>query len=98
MMGTVCGRKRTSTARQFPYEAVESTPPRHLITRIADPKLPFGGTWTYEIVPAGNSCTLTITENGKVYNPLFRFVSRFLIGQTATMDGYLKALSTKLAS
>jgi uncharacterized protein YndB with AHSA1/START domain len=82
----------------IPYEAVEATPPRHLITRIADPKLPFGGTWTYEIVPAGNSCTLTITENGEVYNPLFRFVSRFLIGQTATMDGYLKALSTKLAS
>jgi hypothetical protein len=69
-----------------------------MVTRIADSKLPFGGTWAYEIVPASNSCTLTITEDGEVYNPLFRFVSRFVIGHTATLDGYLKALSTKLGS
>ncbi|HEX4602727.1 MAG TPA: SRPBCC family protein [Candidatus Angelobacter sp.] len=78
------------------YEAVESIPPRHMVTRITDANLPFGGTWTYEIVPASGSCTLTITEDGEVYNPLFRFVSRFIMGQTATMDGYLKALNTKL--
>jgi hypothetical protein len=69
-----------------------------LITKIADPKLPFGGTWTYDIAPAGDSCTLTITENGEVYNPLFRFVSRFIIGQSTTMDGYIKALDAKLGS
>ena len=80
------------------FEAVESAPPRLLVTRIADKKLPFGGTWTYEIVPAGDSCTLTITENGEVYNPLFRFVSRFIIGQTATMDRYLRALKAKIGS
>jgi uncharacterized protein YndB with AHSA1/START domain len=78
------------------YEVIEAIPPHHLTTKIADPKLPFGGTWTYEIVPAGDSCTLTITENGEVYNPLFRFVSRFIIGQTATLDGYIKALNLKL--
>lgn len=78
------------------FEAIESTPAHRLVTRIADPKLPFGGTWTYEIVPQGGSCTLTITENGEVYNPLFRFVSRFIMGHTATIDGYMKALNTKL--
>ena len=82
----------------IPFEAIESVPPHHMVTRIADSKLPFGGTWAYEIVPASNSCTLTITEDGEVYNPLFRFVSRFVIGHTATLDGYLKALSTKLGS
>jgi len=82
----------------IPFEAIESVPPHRMVTRIADSKLPFGGTWTYEIVPAGDSCTLTITEDGEVYNPLFRFVSRFIIGHTATLDGYLKALSTKLGS
>jgi len=80
------------------FEALESVPPRRLVTQIADKKLPFGGTWVYEIVPAGDSCTLTITENGEVYNPLFRFVSRFIIGQTATIDGYLDALKAKLGS
>jgi hypothetical protein len=60
--------------------------------------LPFGGTWVYEIVPEGDSCTLTITEHGKVYNPLFRFVSRFIMGHTATIDSYLAALNAKLSS
>jgi hypothetical protein len=32
---------------------------------------------------------LRITEDGEVYNPVFRFVSRFVMGHTATMDKYL---------
>lgn len=80
------------------YEAIESVPPLRLVTRIADKSLPFGGTWTYEITPAASSCTLTITEDGEVYNPLFRFVSRFIMGQTATIDRYIAALNTKLGS
>jgi hypothetical protein len=80
------------------FEEVESTPARRLVTRIADPNLPFGGTWTYEITPTAQGCALTITENGEVYNPIFRFVSRFVIGHTSTIDAYLKALTAKLAS
>lgn len=39
---------------------------------------------------------LTITENGEVHNPLFRFVSRFIMGYAATIDACLKALRAKL--
>jgi hypothetical protein len=78
-------------------EAVESVPQVRLVTRIADTKLPFGGTWTYEIAPSGTGCTLTITEDGEVYNPLFRFVSRFIMGHAATIDNYVKELTAKLA-
>ena len=78
------------------YEAMESIAPRRLVTRIADPKLPFGGTWTYEISPTSDGCTLTITENGEVYNPVFRFVSRFIMGHAATHTAYMKALHTRL--
>jgi uncharacterized protein YndB with AHSA1/START domain len=80
------------------YEVVESDAPQKLVTRIADPHLPFGGTWTYEITPAADgTSTLTITENGEVYNPIFRFISRYVMGYTATMDRYLQALQNKLA-
>ncbi|HVG90391.1 MAG TPA: SRPBCC family protein, partial [Alphaproteobacteria bacterium] len=91
-------RETDKHGQTITFEAMESVPPRRLVTQIADNKLPFGGTWIYEIVPAGDSCTLTITENGEVYNPLFRFVSRFIIGQTATIDRYLGALKAKLGS
>jgi uncharacterized protein YndB with AHSA1/START domain len=74
----------------------DSDPPRKLVSRIADPALPFGGTWTFVIAPAPNGTTLTITEDGEVYNPIFRFVSRFVFGHEATMSAYLSAAQKKL--
>ncbi len=71
-------------------------PPRRLVTRIADKGLPYGGHWEYVIAPDGPTASrVTITERGSVYNPVFRFVSRFLMGHTATIDGYLRALGRK---
>jgi carbon monoxide dehydrogenase subunit G len=75
--------------------AVErSEPPRTLVTRI-QPGLPFGGTWTYEITPDAGGSLLTITEDGEVYNPIFRFMSRFVFGHEATITGYLTAIQAR---
>jgi hypothetical protein len=58
--------------------------------------LPFGGTWTFEVTPIGDGGSVVrITEDGEVYNPVFRFVSRYFMGYTATIDSYLKALGAK---
>ncbi len=89
-------RETGKDGQTITYEEMESSPPNRLVVRIADPKLPFGGTWTYDIKPDGQRCSLTVTENGEVYNPIFRFVSRFVMGHTATIDAYLKALEAKL--
>lgn len=71
--------------------------PRRLIVRIADPNLPFGGAWTYDLVATDAGGThLTITEHGEVYNPVFRFMSRFVFSHHATIERYLRALGTKL--
>lgn len=77
------------------YRVVEVDQPRRLVTRIADENLPYGGTWTYELEPAGAGTRLTITERGEVYNPVFRFMSRFILGHTSTINGVLRALGTK---
>ena len=77
------------------YVVVRAEPPSRLVTRIADRDLPFGVEWDYEITPAGSGSRVVITERGEVYNPVFRFVSRFIMGHTATLDGYLKALGKK---
>jgi uncharacterized protein YndB with AHSA1/START domain len=39
---------------------------------------------------------ITITERGEVYNPIFRFMSRFVFSHHATIDAYLTALGKKL--
>jgi uncharacterized protein YndB with AHSA1/START domain len=79
----------------FAIERMER--PRVLVSRIANRDLPFGGTWTYEIKPEGNGSRLTITEDGEIYNPLFRFMARFVLGYDATMRAYLAALETRLS-
>jgi len=77
------------------YRIVESVPERKLVSRIADANLPYGGSWTYELAPADSGTRLTITERGEIYNPIFRFVSRFVMGYTSTMNGMLRAIGTK---
>jgi uncharacterized protein YndB with AHSA1/START domain len=72
-------------------EVLEAVPPTRFVTRIADPDQPFGGTWTIEIVPAGSGSMLKVTERGEVYNPFFRFVSRFVMGHTRTIESFLRA-------
>jgi len=79
---------------EIPLQILESSSNK-LVTKIADPKLPFGGTWTYEVQPDGTGSAVTITEDGEVYNPIFRFVSKFIMGHKSTLNGYLRALGKK---
>ena len=80
---------------KMPLQVEVFEPPRKMVARIADPKLPFGGTWTYEITAVDGGATLRVTENGEIYPALFRFMSRFIFGYTSTMETYLKSLGRK---
>ena len=73
----------------------EQIAPTRQVTRIADASAPFGGTWTYEIMREGSTTRIRITEDGEIYNPAFRFMSKFM-DQSATIRAYLKALAAKL--
>jgi hypothetical protein len=77
------------------YEIAEVKPPTQMVTRISDPKLPFGGSWMYEISPTSDGCRLNITEKGEIYNPVFRFVSRFFLGYNQSLDKYLESVARK---
>jgi hypothetical protein len=84
--------------QKITYEVVEEIAPKRLVVRIADRNLPFGGTWTYDIAPRPNGGSeLTITEDGEIYNVIFRFVSRFFLGYTATIETYLRDLGAKVS-
>src|SRR5262249_30170136 len=86
-------REKTFREDNVNYEVTESEAPRRMVTRIADKNLPYGGSWTYEIAPDAAGSSLRITEHRDVYNPFFRFVSRFVMGHTATIDGRLRDLA-----
>lgn len=81
---------------KIPLETLETEAPKKLVRRIASEDLGFGGDWEYIITPTieGGS-QLTITERGKVPNALFRFMSKYVFGHTATMEKYMTALAGK---
>lgn len=88
---------KAATGQEVPVETVESVAPVRLVSRIADPDLPYGGTWTYAIRADANGATLTITEDGFVSNVVFRFVSRFIIGHHGAIDAYLKGVAKRFS-
>jgi uncharacterized protein YndB with AHSA1/START domain len=93
--GRIRFREHMSTG-PIVMEVVDAVPPSRFVTRIADPDQPFGGTWTFEITPEPRGTRLTITERGEIYNPFFRFMSRYVFGYAATMESFLEALASKV--
>lgn len=71
--------------------------PKSRVTEIIEePGAAFGGTWTLEIEPTDDGGKITVTERGRVYNPLFRFLSRFVFGHEATAKQFLAELTKRV--
>jgi len=88
---------QATEASDVPVDVLERDPPRRLVTRVTEKEKNFGGTWTITIAPTPSGSDVTITEDGWVANPIFRFVSRFVIGHHATMDAMLKQVAKTLS-
>ena len=87
--------EQDSHGKKVTFELVDDRPPSRRAVRIADQNLPFGGTWTFEIAPAGDNSELRITEDGEVYNVLFRFMSKYVFGYTGSIEGFFRDLGKK---
>jgi uncharacterized protein YndB with AHSA1/START domain len=77
------------------YELAEDVPGKRMVTQILDTDLGYSGKWTYVFVPENGGTRVTITEDGEVSNVLFRFMSRYVFGHTATLDAYLSSLARR---
>lgn len=77
------------------YELAEDIPGQRMVTRILDTDLGYSGKWTYVFASEGEGTRVTITEDGEVSNVVFRFMSRYVFGHTATLDSYLTALGQR---
>lgn len=73
----------------------ESRPPGRMVRELTDLDGPFSGRWEIDIAPTPEGSNVKITEIGRVSNPIFRFVSKYIIGHTTFMERYLKGLAGK---
>ena len=88
--------REENTSGTIPYRVEVLSPPSRLVMRIADSSLPFGGTWTYELRAEGAGTSLTLTEDGEVYNPIFRVMQKLFFSPYKTIDTYLENLRKRL--
>lgn len=79
----------TTSQGKTPYRVVRDEPPGLLVTEIDDPKLPYGGTWTFEIEDRSGHALLRITERGEVKSTLFRGIGRLFFPHDKTLRSYL---------
>lgn len=83
----------TNSMGKMPMCEVMSAPPTVRIVRIADPNLPFGGSWTYELNGMGpHETRVTITENGTTGPAIWRFLGHYVFHEDTSIKQYLKDL------
>jgi uncharacterized protein YndB with AHSA1/START domain len=73
------------------FLATRTEPPMRRDVLLDLPSPSYGGTWTYLLTPGPtpNTTTLSITENGFIHPPLYRFMMQHLFGMTHNLDQYL---------
>lgn len=85
----------TKKMGEVPMKVDRQEEPSVLVTRIDSDSLPYGGTWTFELKQEGPATVVTISEDGFVKPPLFRFLSKFVFGHDKTLKGFADSLEAK---
>ena len=84
------------SGRVLRMETVERVENQRLVRRLVGDDLPFGGTWTYELKNLGGETLLTLTEEGHIKNPMFRFRAHSVCGLNSSLKAAVEALETRL--
>jgi uncharacterized protein YndB with AHSA1/START domain len=80
-------------------EVVESDPPRRLATTLlfaADEGPDFTGSWIWDLRPEGTGTLVTLTEDGRIHNRIFRALAHTVMGYQSTQEKYLRDLGRRL--
>lgn len=85
--------RETGAHGAITYRVEVTQPPHRFVTRIADTDLGYGGSWTWEIQSERGGSVVTLTEDGEVTSPLFRFMSRYVFGHYGSIETYLRSLA-----
>lgn len=78
--------------QKMQFQTVRSEPSTRRDVKLDDPGASYGGTWVYELKPGdvAGSTTLTITENGYIKPPIYRFLMQHVLGMKLNLNIYMK--------
>lgn len=91
------GRERWTMCQgrhAFEITILERTPSTRLVHQLRDERNIFGGTWTISLsTPTSNQTRVTITEQGWIRVPIFRFIMAKFLDPSANLRAHLDALA-----
>lgn len=90
------GYVERSGGEAIAFNFAEESRDRRFRSTIADPDLPFGGTWTIALEPDAGGTRVRIEERGFVTDPAYRFFAALVFGHERTMKAYLADLQRAL--
>jgi hypothetical protein len=93
------GWVETSRFGRMPLVVERAEPHRLFVGRIADDRLPFGGTWTHRLEPLpGGGTRLASTEDGFIRPPLFRLLAKCVFGYHQTLNAWQRQLAGRFGA
>ncbi len=96
--GEVWTWNQDSRGREIAFRTIGEKAPQHLVREIVGDNLPFGGTWTFDLAPEASGTKLTLTEDGFIKPPLFRFIGTYFIGLDKTMKDFSTNLQKRFST
>jgi uncharacterized protein YndB with AHSA1/START domain len=84
--------RETAGSGVLDYEATVAIRPNRVVNTIITKDAGFTGRWIFQILPDSTGSTLTVTEEGAVQQPIFRFLQRYVFGTHAAMETFLHSL------
>jgi hypothetical protein len=69
-----------------------------LVGEVSPEERSYAGSWTYRLADCPGGTLVTVTEDGEIYNPFFRFMSRYVFGYHKSQEEFLRALGAKFGA
>jgi len=85
----------TQQSMKIAFCTVREVPENLRVVRVKG-QADFGGRWTYALEPLGAGATeVTITEDGFVKSPLWRFMGHYMMGEETNVKQFLRDLQAE---
>ena len=78
-----------------PITVLSEDPPKRRVTHLEGENRGFGVTWETTLEREGLQTRVTIVEQGQTYNPVFRFLGRYVYGRGGRIEGVLDRLGNQ---
>lgn len=84
---------------QMTFQLIESDPMKSRVVQLEPQGASMDGEWIYQLLPMDDGRTsVTITEHGNLYSPLYRFLMHYILGDTFNQKRYLDDLNKAATS